>query len=152
MAAAAGEGLTAVKSEAVVVNSDAADAPPPAVMKSAVSAVNSTTSIQLSLGIPSGEMPIYLNMYFSEVTELDSTTQKRSFQIVMNNQTLLDEPFSPPYGNSTELYASNLTVSSNTTIELVPTANSTLPPLINAMEVFAIGDFLTDGTHTNDGT
>ncbi|KAE9461184.1 hypothetical protein C3L33_06925, partial [Rhododendron williamsianum] len=81
-------------------------------------------------------------MYFSEVTELDST-QKRSFEVFENNQS-----FSEPI--VTELYASNITAYPNTSFRLVATPDSTLPPLINAMEVFRIGGPLTNGTDAND--
>lgn len=88
-------------------------------------------------------------MYFSEVTELDST-QKRSFEVFENNQSL-SEPIVPPFGNVTELYASNITAYPNTSFRLVATPDSTLPPLINAMEVFLIHGPLTNGTDANDG-
>lgn len=126
------------------------DHPPPAVLQNAVTSLSPTAKIQLPMGFPPVEVPVYLNMYFSEVTQLDKT-QKRSFQVLMNNEPFLDQPIIPPYENTTELYASNLTVSSHTTFALVPTNGSTLPPLINAMEVFLIGDVLTDGTNSKDG-
>ncbi|KAG6432845.1 hypothetical protein SASPL_104433 [Salvia splendens] len=44
-----------------------------------------------------------------------------------------------------------MTLSANNSFTLVPTENSTLPPLVNAMEVFIIGDFpLDNGTRTED--
>lgn len=88
-------------------------------------------------------------MYFSEVAELDST-QNRSFLLYIDNK-LESGTIVPPYGSVSEFYISNMTASSNTSFSLVATADSTLPPLINAMEVFLISNPLTDGTNSNDG-
>ncbi|KAL7153749.1 hypothetical protein ABFS83_04G189400 [Erythranthe nasuta] len=144
-------GLINVPSDTFLATTTALDQPPTPVLQNAVTAVTPTTTIQLLVGsFPPVGVPVYLNMYFSEVAELDATTQKRSFQVLMDNKPLLDQPVVPPYGDCTELYANNLTVSSNTSFTLVPTDDSTLPPLINAMEVFLIGDLLTDGTNAKD--
>lgn len=62
------------------------------------------------------------------------------------------EPILPPYENCSEFYGINNNVSSATyNFSLVPTKDSTLPPLINAMEVFFVGPVLTNGTNNTDG-
>ncbi|EYU41392.1 hypothetical protein MIMGU_mgv11b022640mg [Erythranthe guttata] len=141
-------GLINVPSDTSLAPTTALDQPPPAVLQNAVTAVTHTTTIPLFVAWfprPVG-FPIYLNMYFSEFAELDATTQKRSFQVLMDNELLSDRPVVPPYGDCMELPASNLIVTSKTSFTLVPTYDSTLPPLINAMEVFYIGNLLTVGT------
>lgn len=95
-----------------------------------------------------GEVPVYINTYFSEMSQLDSTA-KRSFSIFADNQKISD-PIVPPYQDAVE-YTFIGTANSSTTISLVATSDSTLPPLINAMEIFQVGDALTDGTNSNDG-
>lgn len=98
---------------------------------------------------PSTEAPVYINWYFSEVRVLDRD-EIRAFRVFKDNL-----PYSatilPPYGNCTQFSVSNLLASSSNTFALVPTNFSTLPPLINAMEVFYIGETLTDGTNARDG-
>ncbi|KAK2969175.1 hypothetical protein RJ640_016195 [Escallonia rubra] len=143
-----GNGLTKVTSDALFISNNVADNPPQAALQNAITTSTNSGYIILSPGVSSGVVPIYLNMYFSEVTELDST-QKRSFKVYKDNQSF-SEPIIPPYGNVSEMYVSNITVSSNTTFSLVATSDSTLPPLINAMEIFYISDALTDGTNSND--
>ncbi|KAK3024463.1 hypothetical protein RJ639_043184 [Escallonia herrerae] len=143
-----GNGLTKVTSDALFISNNVADNPPQAVLQNAITTSTNSGYIILSPGVSSGVVPIYVNMYFSEVTELDST-QKRSFKVYKDNQSF-SEPIIPPYGNVSEMYVSNITVSSNTTFSLVATSDSTLPPLINAMEIFYISDALTDGTNSND--
>ncbi|CAI9770531.1 unnamed protein product [Fraxinus pennsylvanica] len=146
--ATAGKGLTEVKSDAFFSAPGIADNPPPAVLLNAVTATDPSSGILLNMGFPRVEVPVYLNWYFSEVTQLEAN-ETRSFMLYKDGQPL-SQAILPPYGNFTEWYARNYTVSSNTTFSLVPTENSTLPPLINAMEVFLIGDALTDGTNSKD--
>ncbi|KAJ0020043.1 hypothetical protein Pint_32294 [Pistacia integerrima] len=86
-------------------------------------------------------------MYFSEVCQLDST-QERSFQLYMNELPVVG--IIPQYGKVTELSLMNLTASANTSFFLFASSTSTLPLLINALEVFTISDELTDGTSRDD--
>ncbi|PWA40526.1 hypothetical protein CTI12_AA559760 [Artemisia annua] len=60
------------------------------------------------------------------------------------------DSFSPPYGNAVKHNLNNYTVDSVANISLTADVDSDLPPLINAIEVFNIGDVLTDGTHSDD--
>ncbi|KAL2487820.1 Leucine-rich repeat protein kinase family protein [Forsythia ovata] len=146
--ATAGKGLIEVKSDAIFSAPGLGDNPPPAVLLSAVTAISPSESILLNMGFPPVEVPVYINWYFSEVTQLEAN-QTRSFMLYKDGQPFY-QALSPPYGNFTEIISRNYTVSSNTTFSLVPTNDSTLPPLINAMEVFLIGDALTDGTNSKD--
>ncbi|XP_047969289.1 probable LRR receptor-like serine/threonine-protein kinase At1g05700 [Salvia hispanica] len=125
------------------------DKPPPAVLRNAITATTPNASIELLMGFPSYEINVYINWYFSEVTRLGAG-QNRSFRIFKDNKSY-SEPILPPYGNCVEMWVSEITVSSNTTFSLVPTNVSTLPPLINALEIFRIPvDKLTDGTNNKD--
>ncbi|KAL8501624.1 hypothetical protein ACS0TY_020947 [Phlomoides rotata] len=145
-----GDGLRNVGSDILPSGSSVRDEPPALALQNGITATTPTDRIRLLTGLlPSVGIPVYINMYFSEVAQLTST-QTRSFQIVMNDQPLLDSPIIPPYDNCTEIHLTNYTLSSDTTLRLVPTDTSSLPPLINAMEVFQIGDALTDGTNSND--
>ncbi|KAK4441126.1 putative LRR receptor-like serine/threonine-protein kinase [Sesamum alatum] len=142
-------GMVRVRSDALFSKGlTLADQPPPAVLKNAVTAVTPNSSLQLSMGFPVVPAPVYVNGYFSEVTLL-GPNQNRTYSVYKDNRSY-SEPFSPPFENCTELYTSNLTASVNTTFSLVPANFSTLPPLINAMEIFVIGDALTNGTNNRD--
>ncbi|XP_047977994.1 probable LRR receptor-like serine/threonine-protein kinase At1g05700 [Salvia hispanica] len=126
------------------------DNPPPAVLRSAVTAPTRNSTIQFNLALSTKfNSSVYINWYFSEVARL-GPNETRMFSFYKDNVPLTD-PFSPPYENCTQKYTSNMTLSANNTITLVPTENSTLPPLVNAMEVFILGDFpLDNGTRTQD--
>ncbi|XP_059626686.1 uncharacterized protein At1g24485-like [Cornus florida] len=147
----AGNGLIDVSSDAIFIETTKApDEPPEPVMKNAIT--TSSSSAYISLGSNSPVVSIYILMYFSEVIQLDST-QKRSFTFYENNQSLSD-PIIPPYVDVFELYYKDNSTnsSSSNTFSLRPTTDSTLPPLINAIEVYLVSDALTDGTDSNDVT
>lgn len=148
--AAIGNGLNKVTSDALFIDVNVADDPPQAAVQNAIT--TSSTSEYIILGtkfLPTEGVSVYINLYFSEVSQLDSS-QNRSFLLYIDNKPQ-SATIVPPYGSVSEFYISNMTASSNTSLSLVATNDSTLPPLINAMEVFLISDPLTDGTNSNDG-
>lgn len=143
-------GYIKLTSDAPSIQVNLTDNPPEAVLRHAVTTKSTSEPLILSTQITvSDEVPIYINMYFSEVTQLDST-EKRSFVFVIDDQ-IASDPIIPPYGDVFQMYLTNTTASKNTTFALVATKDSTLPPLINAMEVFYVAGPLTNGTSTKDG-
>ncbi|KAJ9188939.1 hypothetical protein P3X46_000288 [Hevea brasiliensis] len=144
-----GSGLTVVTSDAIIISTNVDDNPPQAVLQNAITTPSTSDKIILGTGLPDKEVPIYINMYFSEVTQLD-TTQNRSFETYIDNKLVSSEAIIPPYGGVYERIISNTTASANTSFSLAATPDSTLPPLINAMEVFYISGPMTDGTNSND--
>ncbi|KAI3839692.1 hypothetical protein MKW98_009997 [Papaver atlanticum] len=130
------------------------DGPPNAILKTHLS-----SSEKLAYtGVSDPKVPINHNAYFSEATILNST-QKRSFNILVNNK--LDgvdiRPSSrvtPHFGFAQEVLIFNVTsfaTNSSYSIDFVPTDDSTLPPLINALEGYTVGDKLVQGTNSSDG-
>ncbi|XP_061945581.1 uncharacterized protein At1g24485-like [Populus nigra] len=141
-------GITSVASDAITIDVvNAPDNPPQAVLQNAITISSTSDSISINPGFPDQEVSIYMNLYFSEVTQLD-TTQNRSFKAYIDKKPVSD-PIIPPYGEVTETFI-NFTASSNTSFSLAANPDSTLPPLVNAMEVFYISDHLTDGTNSKD--
>ncbi|KAG6751679.1 hypothetical protein POTOM_043878 [Populus tomentosa] len=126
---------------------DVPEDPPKAVLQNAITTSSLSQSLTYIPDFADKKAAIYMNLYFSEVTNLD-TTQKRSFMIYIDNNPK-SEPVIPPYGKVTEMLI-NYTASSNTSFSLVSTLDSTLPPLINAMEVFSVSDPLVVGTNSKD--
>ncbi|XP_021912554.1 probable LRR receptor-like serine/threonine-protein kinase At1g05700 [Carica papaya] len=139
-------GFTELENEASLILVNLKDNPPKEVLQNAFAAPNTSIIITLGTNLPLTSVPIYMNMYFSEVTQL-SSLDKRSFKLHINGEASSDE-LVPPFGVAGEVFLSNFSASSNTTFSLEATPDSTLPPLINALEVFTISDALTDGTHT----
>ncbi|GMI81812.1 hypothetical protein like AT4G29990 [Hibiscus trionum] len=142
------DGLTVLSSDEILVEVDLGDSPPSAVLLNAFSTDSTSSSIRLGTNLPTTKVPIYMNMYFSEVSVLDST-QTRSFELQIDG-TPSSKPFIPAYLKAGEMILTNVTASSSNNFTLVATSDSTLPPLINALEVFTISDELTDGTNSDD--
>ncbi|XP_073145614.1 receptor-like protein kinase At3g21340 [Henckelia pumila] len=146
----AGPGFVELHGGNVISNPGWMDIPPPLALKSAITPINrNATTMVLDTGFPP-VASVYLTFYFSEVTRLPPG-QNRTLKISMND-SVFSEEFSPPFGNFSEYSASNFTVSPNYKVSLVPANYSTLPPLINAMEVYSIGDLITNGTYVADVT
>ncbi|KAK4852572.1 hypothetical protein QYF36_025098 [Acer negundo] len=141
--------FTEATSSAIIANTLDND-PPTEVLRNAFITQNTSTAIVLRANLPLMEVPILMNMYFSEVDVLDST-EERSFEFYIND-VIVSDPIIPPYGKAIQRYLKNFSASSNTSFALGATSNSTLPPLINALEVFTITDQLTDGTSPDDGS
>ncbi|KAL8092292.1 uncharacterized protein At1g24485-like isoform X2 [Apium graveolens] len=124
-----------------------AESPPIEVLRNAITTSTTSDALILASGFPSDVVSVYISMYFSEPTEV---TKTRSFKLYVDNQEASDTNIEPPYGN-VEHDRGTIDVSSNTTLSLVATTGSELPPLINAMELFYVSkDQLTNGTHADD--
>ncbi|XP_059455185.1 uncharacterized protein At1g24485-like [Corylus avellana] len=129
--------------------STAEDQPPKAVVQNAIIATSTRWRPALYTNLR-GEFSIYINIYFSEVlTLLKTPDEKRSIQLYMDNKPILN-PIVPPFGSVLQVYLANITASPNNTFTLGATSDSSLPPLINAYEVYKVGDFLPHRTNRKD--
>ncbi|KAG2648550.1 hypothetical protein PVAP13_1NG022500 [Panicum virgatum] len=129
-----------ISATSVVQNylSDAYDVPS-AVMQTAATPVNgsridfSWDSSDPSVNISSRYFFIF---YFAELQSVASNAL-RQFDIIVNNSTWNSKPYTPPF-----LFADSIsgTVQGQEryTISLVATKNATLPPILNAMEMYLI--------------
>ncbi|XP_026432449.1 probable LRR receptor-like serine/threonine-protein kinase At5g59680 [Papaver somniferum] len=146
--------VTRVRSNSPSIKVDVEDKPPKAVLRTTLLPLNSSHDIFYS-PTRNHQFRLHFNAYFSEVIKLNST-QKRSFDIVVNNKQdnsfiASKNPVIPPYGRTLEVHILNVTIfNSSFSINLLRTNDSTLPPLINALEEFIIGDKLAQGTNSND--
>ncbi|XP_068644900.1 probable LRR receptor-like serine/threonine-protein kinase MEE39 [Aristolochia californica] len=85
------------------------------------------------------ENHFYVSMYFVEMSKLD-TTEKRSLVVSINNEKRGEVAIVPPCQNAIEVVIDNLRGSANTSIALVAIPDSTLPPIISAIEIYAISN------------
>ncbi|EXC35086.1 hypothetical protein L484_010868 [Morus notabilis] len=82
--------------------------------------------------------PVYINLYFSEVSELD-TTERRSFRVYIDELPHSD-PIIPPYGGVKQVTIKNIDIYGTDETVLRPTSDSTLSPILNAIEVYQVKD------------
>ncbi|KAK0604207.1 hypothetical protein LWI29_013149 [Acer saccharum] len=103
--------FTETTSSAIIANTLDND-PPTEVLRNALITQNTSTAIVLRANLPLMEVPILMNMYFSEVDVLDST-EERSFEFYIND-VIVSDPIIPPYGKVIQRYLKNFSASSNT--------------------------------------
>jgi len=141
--------LSEVKSEESSFDiSTAEDHPPEAALKNAIVSSSTNEYMQFINRLPAEENDVYINAYFSEIME--SAFGKRSIQMYIDDKPFLS-PIVPPLGSVKEVYITNITASANTTFVLQASESSTLPPILNALEVFTISDAFNAGTDSRDG-
>ena len=126
---------------------------PGIVMATAATPANESESWRISLGIDDDpSQKLYMYMHFAEVEDLKG--QIREFTISVNDDESYAGPLTPGYLFSVTVY-SKYSVSGSTTnklsFSLERTNRSTLPPIINAMEVYMIKEFAQSSTQQNDG-
>ena len=104
----------------------------------------------LIAGHPSQKLYVY--MHFAEVEDLKG--QIREFTISVNDDESFGGPVAPRYLFSDTVYSKySLNGSINRLFfSLKRTNRSTLPPIINAMEVYRLKEFSQSSTQQNDGT
>ena len=93
----------------------------------------------------------YVYMHFTEIQEL-TTNQTRQFNIMRNGELWISN-FSPRYLAVDSLYTSSSSAVSGKEIKysLVRTGNSTLPPIISALEIYRVIDLQKPQTLQGDG-
>lgn len=124
------------------------DNPPQVAVKNALTTAFSSAgslkgTLALNGNLDSTPVPVYVNLYFSEMDVLDDT-DKRSFKVYLGSGTEViysSTEITPSYGRVTELSIYNIMASSSTSIRLTSTSDSMLPPILNAMELFQVFKF-----------
>ncbi|XP_010412589.1 PREDICTED: uncharacterized protein At1g24485-like [Camelina sativa] len=124
--------LTGIPSTAASIDtSGASNKPPESVLR------NSWTGEGLSLvdpTLPSGGVPVYLAMYFSEPLDLSA----RSFNILCGGKKVGKGPIVPVYGKATQVVVRDVVASSSSQLVFQSTTSALLPPMINALELYVI--------------
>ncbi|XP_010426065.1 PREDICTED: uncharacterized protein At1g24485-like [Camelina sativa] len=115
-------------------NSGASNKPPEIVMSKALSAASLILSDDT---LPLAGLPVYLALYFSEPQNL-GRTQTRSFNIFLDTKEVESGPIVPVFGKVTQVVVRDVVATSVSQVVLQSTDDSTLPPIINALELYSI--------------
>ncbi|CAL5195562.1 unnamed protein product [Lathyrus oleraceus] len=123
--------------------------PPGIVMSTAITPFNVSAPIQFSWSSDDVNDQYYFYLYFNEVEKL-AESETRAFNIIANGK-LLYGPEIPAYQRvHTILSTAALTGAGRYIFTLEKTDNSTLPPILNAMEVYKLIDFSLSETQKDD--
>jgi hypothetical protein len=125
--------------------------PPSIVMSSAATPVNGNDSLEISWQSDDASSEYYMYMHFAEVVKLEAN-QSRSFNITLNDKFWYG-PQAPDYLSANTVYStSSITGSGKYEFSLFKTENSTLPPIINAFEIYSVKYLEQSETDQEDGT
>ncbi|ESQ37365.1 hypothetical protein EUTSA_v10002849mg [Eutrema salsugineum] len=97
--------------------------------------------------LPSGGVPVYLAMYFSEPLQ----SSVRSFNIIFGSTKVGNGPVVPMFGKTTQVVVRDVAASSSTHLFFQSTASAVLPPMINALELYVISSG-TSGSGSGSGS
>lgn len=135
---------------------------PLAVMQTAISALNVSQNIEFYWDAepqPNDPSPAHMGMiYFSEVSDPGSSNDIRKFDISVNGTLWYQDYLMPDYLHTYTVPFFLVEDRNNgdhiprfINISLSASGNSTLPPIINAIEVFTFKSIPNVGTETEDG-
>jgi hypothetical protein len=124
---------------------------PAVVMNTAVTSVNHDTPLKFAWAANNVNDQYYLYMHFNEVEEL-AANETRVFNISVNDKFWYG-PVAPIYRTPyTTIFSLTPLPSAQTyQISLSKTENSTLPPILNAIEVYQVKNFSQSETEQEDG-
>lgn len=147
-------GISTTK-KVINVNGDVFEAPSK-VMQTAITPRNASNNIELTwLPKPRPQDPTpgyFVAMHFSELQLLPGNVV-REFYVNLNGKLWLAGGLRPDYLLTDASYNMNpARRSAQYTITLNATANSTLPPILNAIEIFSALPTTNVGTDSTDGT
>lgn len=127
--------------------------PPEAVMQTAVTPRNASKNIEFTLDLhsfPNDQSLLgYVHtLYFCEVE--DVPTNARQYYINLNGVLTYSNAYAPPYLEDGCMYSTEPFEDQEIVYSLNATANSMLPPIINAIELFAVIPTNIPGTDSRD--
>ncbi|XP_031268733.1 putative leucine-rich repeat receptor-like protein kinase At2g19210 [Pistacia vera] len=126
--------------------------PPQIVLESAGTPKIASDPLQFSLSTPDSTSQLYVYMHFAEIEYL-SENQSRRFNISLNgglNGNFSSEPISPCYTCATTFHFPSVFIGGHCDILITKTEDSTLPPILNAVEFYLVKDFAQSETDQVD--
>ena len=124
--------------------------PPNVVMNSAVTPANASAPLVFKFESGNVNNQFYIFLHCAEIQRLEPN-ESRAFNVKVNGQ-LLDEPHSPRYLLSKTIWFSDyFTGEMSYILTLDRLENSTLPPILNAFEIYDLAYISSQETDENDG-
>lgn len=124
---------------------------PSKVMSSAIKPKAPSDSIHIPWEPHNSTDRFLIFMHLAEI-EVLQRNQTREFNIYLNDELWYDRPFSPFNLTSTTIYSTEPEKNYSTyVLTLNKTQKSTLPPIINALEIFTVKQLLQWQTDDRDG-
>ncbi|KAG6665183.1 hypothetical protein CIPAW_02G143400 [Carya illinoinensis] len=123
--------------------------PPSVVMSTAATTKDANTSLDFYWDVPPNDNSgYYIYMHFAEVEELKAN-QYRAFNVNLNGNFWYG-PVVPYYLYDFTVYSQSALTGGRYNFSLTRTENSTLPPIINAVEIYEVIQLLQTETDQED--
>ncbi|XP_038902515.1 putative leucine-rich repeat receptor-like protein kinase At2g19210 isoform X2 [Benincasa hispida] len=144
------QGWTTINtSEQVSVNDPLFFKPAPAVMNTAATPSNKSAPMAFTWEPPDSTTAFFVYMYFAELKVLGAN-ESRVFDVFLNGKRWHNESLSPGYLEELVLFSAAPLTGGNYQFSFVRTPNSTLPPILNALEVYQVLNFTQSETRGQD--
>ncbi|KAJ6696376.1 INSENSITIVE 1-ASSOCIATED RECEPTOR KINASE 1 putative-RELATED [Salix koriyanagi] len=121
---------------------------PNAIMQGAAVPINRSDAIVFYFSRDDPTTQFFFYMHFAEIENLPEN-QTREFNIYVN-KTLWSGPIVPKYLQRTTVSSVSPLKGTYFTVSINKTINSTLPPLLNAMELYLVHELLQAETYEDD--
>lgn len=124
--------------------------PPSIVMSTAVIPENQSDPLEFYWNTDDPRQQYYLYMYFAEIEEL-TTGELREFNISLNGGSWIG-PIRPEKMKPTIILNTfSISAPSNLSFSISKTSRSTRPPILNALEIYSVKEFLQSHTQQDEG-
>ncbi|KAF3450658.1 hypothetical protein FNV43_RR06747 [Rhamnella rubrinervis] len=121
---------------------------PSSVMKTAMRPSDANGSLDFEFDTGDPILEFYIYMHFAELESLQRN-QHREFSIELNGNTWANS-IVPDYLHSITAITNQSVRGTKLRFSIYKTSNSTLPPILNAMEIYLVRDFLQAPTDQED--
>ncbi|XP_058006422.1 LRR receptor-like serine/threonine-protein kinase IOS1 isoform X1 [Hevea brasiliensis] len=122
--------------------------PPSSVMTTAVTSTNATEPLSFSIGTEGSASQYYTYMHFAEIAILQAN-QSRKFDIYLNGRKWYG-PIFPRYLSTNTIFTPSALNGGKFQFSLNKTGDATLPPLINAIEIYTVLELLQPQSDQED--
>ncbi|CAJ1951039.1 unnamed protein product [Sphenostylis stenocarpa] len=123
--------------------------PPEVVMSTAATPISASVPFEFYWYSDNVNENFYIYMHFNEV-EMLANSRTRTFNIFLNDK-LFYGPVAPEYQTTSTIFSKEATTGfTRYILSLVKTETSTLPPIINAVEIYKVIDFPLSETEQDD--
>ena len=123
---------------------------PSKVMTTAIRPMNSSASLDFDFDIGDSTLEFYVYMHFAELEGLQEN-QTRNFSITLNGNPWGEANIVPKYLHSRTVNNKQPVRGSKLKFSIYKTLNSSLPPILNAMEIYMVKGLLQAPTCQEDG-
>lgn len=134
----------------VIDSTDGYD-PPQDILRTGAMPANASEPMTITWNLYTATDQVYGYIYIAEITEVQAN-ETREFEIVANDKVHFDPSIPTKFEAQVLFNIVPLTCEGGfCRVQLIKTPRSTLPPLMNAFEIFTVIEFPQSETNQNDG-